>query len=458
MNSNPSSLPRLFVTLVLALPVLMLNLANARTSNQPAAHTTPDPALLAAIKQIKAIDHHAHPMRLVKDGEGDNESDALTLEGIEPFPLPVRLRPDNPEYIAAWKALYGYPYTDATEAHLRELKELRRQVMSKQGDMYPAWVLDQLGIETMFANRVAMGTGLQSPRFRWVSFVDALLLPLSTKAARNINSDYCSFYLDEERLLKNYLASLGIKSLPATLDKYLATVVTPILEQQKRDGVVGVKFEAAYLRTLDFADADEADAKRIYANYVRGGEPPATEYKILQDYLFRSIAREAGRLGLAVHIHTGIGIGAYFNVTGSNPLLLESALNDPTLRKTNFVLVHGGWPFSTQTTALLTKPNVYVDFSAQTFLRQPHELSLVIRQWLEFVPEKVLFGTDAFGLVPEIGWEETGWLTTKTSRQALGMALTDMMNEGEITRDQALKLARMVLRENTINLYGFKTE
>lgn len=453
-KSPPSSL--FFIVLILF--TLMTTATGAHPAPQPVRHIPPDPTLVAEIERIKAIDHHAHPMRLVKEGEWDNESDALTLEGIEPFSTPVRLRPDNPEYIAAWKALYGYPYTDATEAHVRELKELKRQAMSKQGDRYPAWVLDQLGIETMFANRVAMGRGLQAPRFRWVSFIDALLFPLSTKAARNINSDYRSFYPDEERILKNYLTSLGIKSLPATLGNYLATVVTPTLEQQKRDGVVGVKFEAAYLRTLDFADADEAEASRIYAKYVRGGEPPTAGYKVLQDYLFRSIAREAGRLGLAVHIHTGIGIGAYFNVNGSNPLLLESALNDPTLRKTNFVLVHGGWPFATQTAALLSKPNVYADFSAQTFLRQPHELSRVLRQWLEFIPEKVLFGTDAFGLTPEIGWEEVGWLTTTSSRKALALALTGMMNDGEITRDQAVKLARMALRENAINLYGLKTE
>jgi len=31
-----------------------------------------------------------------------------------------------------------------------------------------------------------------------------------------------------------------------------------------------------------------------------------------------------------------------------------------------------------------------------------------------------------------------------------------MMNDGEITRERAGELARMVLRENAIKLYGFK--
>jgi hypothetical protein len=38
--------------------------------------------------------------------------------------------------------------------------------------------------------------------------------------------------------------------IPPTLDAYLATVVTPTLEAQKRAGCLGVKFEAAYLRSL----------------------------------------------------------------------------------------------------------------------------------------------------------------------------------------------------------------
>lgn len=156
------------------------------------------------------------------------------------------------------------------------------------------------------------------------------------------------------------------------------------------------------------------------------------------------------RLGLAVHLHVGLG------ASGSDPLLLESALNDPALRQTDFALIHGGLPFAKQAGALLYKPNVYADFSARTFLTYPRELSAVIRGWLEAVPEKVLFGTDAFALTPEIGWEEVGWLTTNTARQALALALTGMMNDGETSRERAIELARMALRENAIKLYWLK--
>jgi predicted TIM-barrel fold metal-dependent hydrolase len=158
-----------------------------------------------------------------------------------------------------------------------------------------------------------------------------------------------------------------------------------------------------------------------------------------------------------VHIHSIDGAGSFYKQSGSNPLLLESAFNDPSLRKTNFVIVHGGYPFTKQTASLMSKSNVYADFSAQTFLLYPRALSEVLRNWLENYPEKVLFGTDAFAFTPEVGWEEGGWLAITTARQALALALTGMMNDGEISRERAVELARMVMRENAVRLYNLNS-
>jgi predicted TIM-barrel fold metal-dependent hydrolase len=244
-----------------------------------------------------------------------------------------------------------------------------------------------------------------------------------------------------------------LDAVPATLKEYLSKVVTPTLQRQKASGAIAIKFEAAYLRSLDFADAPETEATRIYESYAKRGEPPAGDYKTLQDFLFRFIAREAGRLGLAVHIHCTAGAGSYYSLRTANPLLLEPLFNDPTQRKTNFVLIHGGWPFIKETAHLMVKPNVYADFSVQNLLLYPRPLSETLRSWLELVPEKMLFGTDAMPLMPEVNWEETAFLATNTTRQALALALSGMMADGEITRERAGVLARMVMRDNAIKLY-----
>jgi predicted TIM-barrel fold metal-dependent hydrolase len=160
---------------------------------------------------------------------------------------------------------------------------------------------------------------------------------------------------------------------------------------------------------------------------------------------------------MAVHIHTGGGCGSYFMLLGSNPANLESVLSDASLRKTNFVLLHGGaGAFTKYTAYLLMKPNVYADFSEQTWLISTRKLSEVLRDWLEWYPEKVLFGTDLYPNTPEINWEEIGWQTTQSGREALAIALTGMMQDGEITRQRALQLAHMVLHDNAAKLYGWE--
>jgi predicted TIM-barrel fold metal-dependent hydrolase len=143
-------------------------------------------------------------------------------------------------------------------------------------------------------------------------------------------------------------------------------------------------------------------------------------------------------------------------MAGSKPELLEPLFNDPALRKTNFVLIHGGWPYWREVGVLLLKPNVYTDTSAISFVLYPRAMAKVLREWLELMPERVLFGSDVEPFSPHINWEETGWLTITTVRQALGEALGGMVADGEISREKALEMARLVLRDNAVKLYGLK--
>jgi predicted TIM-barrel fold metal-dependent hydrolase len=308
----------------------------------------------------------------------------------------------------------------------------------------------------MLANRVAPGRGIERPRFEWVPYADALLFPLNNAALAAATPDRRAFFEDEDRLLLRYLKECGYASVPATLGEYLERVVTPTLERHRKGGAVAEKFEAAYLRPLDFGKPERGEAERIYAAGAGRGPARAAAYKPLQDFLFRHIAAECGRLGMAVHLHAMAGAGGYFDVRGTNPLLLEPVLNDPGLRRTTFVLVHGGWPFTSEVTPLLTKPNLYVDISAQSLLLYPSALARTIRTWLEWVPEKVLFGTDAYPYSAAMGWEEAAWIASHTAREALAIALTGMLRDGEITRERALELARMVLRDNARKVYGLR--
>lgn len=413
----------------------------------------PDVKLKAFIEKLRAVDKHSHPNSVAT---GDSDHEALPLDVLPPFPLPVTLRPGSPNWLAAYGELYNYRHADLSEAHMAELRGTMERVRMEQGAKFPEWVLDRIGSETMLANRVAMGPGLTPPRFRWVSFVDALLLPLSTKVERAVTPDREKLYPFEEKLLRRYLTDLKVGKLPATLDAYVKSVVTPALVRQQQAGCVAVKFQAALLRPLDFVEISTETANGVYSRYLAGGEPSRADYKALQDFLFRYIAREAGRLGMAAHIHSFEGPGAFYRTAEADPLLLESVFNDPTLRATNFVIVHGGGVYASHVGAMLWKPNVYADTFAMALIYTPAALADVLKEWLRQYPEKVLCGTDAEAWGPDTGWELTAWIGMTHVRQALGIALTEMMRHGEVSRASAEEVATMVMRTNAATLYNLK--
>ena len=225
---------------------VVLCLVTAEASAQISA----DPEILAEINRVKAVDNHTHVPKVVGPGERDDDFDALPCDPLEPNETPLMQRAENPKFVQAWQKLYGYKYNDRDPAHVRELLTAKQQVAQQQGDSFPGWVLDQLGLEYMLANRVAMGRGLSRPRFLWVPFDDALMAPLDNAAMAD-NPDRNFFYGREKNLTERYLVESGYHRLPATLEEYVRKVIVPTLERQKKAGAVAIKFEAAYLRSLD---------------------------------------------------------------------------------------------------------------------------------------------------------------------------------------------------------------
>src|SRR5882724_1872797 len=197
---------------------LALILLASCAREQPAV----DAQLAAEIARIKAIDNHAHP---VLASPGDREFDALPVDNMEAQSDPVALRPNSEAAKAATTALYGSSTKAAT--------------IQQKGDQYPAWVLDQIGVDIMLANRVAMGTSIQPPRFRWVPYIDALIFPLDNSNLARRNSDRKAFFALEDVLRARYLNNAPV---PATLAAYTA-IVTQTLERHKQGGAVAEKFE-----------------------------------------------------------------------------------------------------------------------------------------------------------------------------------------------------------------------
>ena len=430
------------ITLLLAGAVTLR--AQASPNMAPGYQQTYD-RLLQQIRQIPIFDDHGHP-----GFAEDTDVDAMASSPSHP---PLRFQSDNPELIDASKALFDYPYTDNNPDHLKWLVAKKAELRhTYPGYQYFDRILDQLNVQTMMANRVAMGDYLDPKRFHWVFFVDSFLFPLDNSDLTARNIDLGVYVPLQEKLLKRELAGAGLTELPKTFPEYLS-FVSKVLEQNRAHGGVAIKFEIAYFRTLHFEDPPQNMAAAIYNRYHAGGKAPAAEHTVLEDFMFRYLLREAGRLHLAVQIHTAVGTGDFFSVTGGNVLNLENVLRDPRYSNVNFVLLHGGYPFQDQAIWLAARDNVYLDSSLMGLYLYPADLAEVLRHWLLLYPEKVVFGSDAFPFSEAIGAEESDWLAIESARRALAAALSRMILNGEVSEQRALALAHGYLHDNAARIY-----
>src|SRR5579864_4403313 len=191
--------------------------------------------LLPRISAIKIFDHHAHP-----GFADDPEVDAAP---VPPGSLPYQLRPDNPEWAAADRAMAG-------------AKPVR-------GDR-ASWsrMLDRLGIETSVANRITMSSDLDPARFKWVFYADSLLFPFDNSGLASRNPDQAAFMPLQTRLVQRFRTQAGLSAWPASLSDYLA-FVTRTLEDHQRRGAIAMKFEVAYFRSFVFDDPTREQASAV---------------------------------------------------------------------------------------------------------------------------------------------------------------------------------------------------
>jgi predicted TIM-barrel fold metal-dependent hydrolase len=105
---------------------------------------------------------------------------------------------------------------------------------------------------------------------------------------------------------------------------------------------------------------------------------------------------------------------------------------------------------------LALKPNVWVDISSMAFVYPTREFARILRTHLTFVPQKVLFGTDAGGSPGVPNDDVHHILLSRATRDALYLALAGLVQDGVVTEAQALEMGRGVIRGNARRLYGWK--
>ena len=153
------------------------------------------------------------------------------------------------------------------------------------------------------------------------------------------------------------------------------------------------------------------------------------------------VTRLSAELDLPFQIHTG-----HARIQGSNPMNLLNLIEANP--RTQFVLLHGGYPWVGETGAIMQRygKNVWIDSVwlptiSYTMARRAYQ------EWLEVMPSnRLMWGADA--LHPE-----GTYAATEVTRRCLAEALAEKVERGELREDDALRIGRQVMRENALELY-----
>src|ERR1022692_2251338 len=171
--------------------------------------------LLPQIEKIPAFDHHAHP------GYSD-DPDVDAMAAPPQFSEALRTRDDNPELVAAAKALFGYPYADFSPDHAKWLVDKKAELKKQlAGTAYFDSILDKLNTESSVANRAMMPDYLDPKRFPWVFFADSFMWPFNNEHETGRNPDQGVYIPLQEKMLHRWMKQENIDRLPSSFADYL---------------------------------------------------------------------------------------------------------------------------------------------------------------------------------------------------------------------------------------------
>ena len=252
------------------------------------------------------------------------------------------------------------------------------------------------------------------------------------------------------RLMRLFQMDPAIKRLLNQADSYaglLHAYQKALDGAVRRDGFVGVKSHLA--EEVGFGAPLPSEAETLAAfDAAKSGDGAA--YKRLYMALLGVTLIQCRELGIPVHFHSGITGGAWNGpVADADPFLLVPLLKRPEFLQSRVVLLHGAYPWI-QHAAMVghALPQVWVDMGWTTPWASLR-IAECYRDLIGVAPlSKLMIGSGSHG-TPEIAW-----LAGITAKIGLGKALGDAVEMGLMTRGQAEAVARMILHDNAVHLYG----
>jgi hypothetical protein len=243
----------------------------------------------------------------------------------------------------------------------------------------------------------------------------------------------------------------GVGKKISSLKAY-ESFVDSIFEQDVKLGIQGAKFGVAYYRTLKFEEVPREKAEAVFEKMKANPQQlfPFEEAKPLQDYTFFRLLSLCDKYKLPIQIHTGLQTGSGNEITNANPTGLSKAFfKFPGVK---FCLLHAGYPYGGEMATLAKNfPNVYIDM-AWSALISPAYTKRYLQEFIETVPNNKImaYGGDSQTV-------EGAYGAAVLARETVASTLIQMVRESYLTEQEALDVARKILRDNAITIYNLKS-
>jgi uncharacterized protein len=245
---------------------------------------------------------------------------------------------------------------------------------------------------------------------------------------------------------------------------HLLRTIDATLDQAVAADIAAIKVAVAYERSLRFDRHTFAEAETVfnqisshpvrYRSQFEVGKHKApiawNDAKPLHDYLMHHVLHRAIDFGLPVQVHTGLHEGNGNFVENSNPLHLVNLLME--YRQIPFDLFHAGYPYHSEMATLGKNfPNAYVDL-AWVHVISPWVARRVLHEYIETVPANKIF---AFG--GDYVFVEGAYAHSRLARENVATVLTEKVEVGYLTEDEAITLGRKLLRNNGLRFFRLNT-
>lgn len=240
---------------------------------------------------------------------------------------------------------------------------------------------------------------------------------------------------------------------------FLQAFETAIASEIKNEDVVGFKSVCCYRTGLDVevkkSEIETATTGQdAFLKYVR--EAAHGRFRISIKGLNDCLVISTCKLLTAQHVNTGVTKPFQFHTgLGDNDIsLLKSnpACMQPLIAhfpQVNFVLLHSAYPYTREAGYLATVyKNVYLDLGEVFPMVSREGQTTIIRESFELTPtSKLLWSTDGHH------FPETYWLANKQFREVFEKVITEYVNEGDFTVQQAIQAAQDIMFNNSNLIY-----